>query len=103
MPQPPLAGVKACVFDAYGTLFDFASAANRCPDVPADKIAALTTLWRDKQIQYTWLRTMQGRHADFWQVTGDALDFVLDTLGLERPGLRDGGRRRRRWRRWRRR
>jgi 2-haloacid dehalogenase len=89
MPQPPLAGVKACVFDAYGTLFDFASAANRCPDVPADKIAALTTLWRDKQIQYTWLRTMQGRHADFWQVTGDALDFVLDTLGLERPGLRD--------------
>jgi 2-haloacid dehalogenase len=89
MPQPPLAGVKACVFDAYGTLFDFASAANRCPDVPADKIAALTTLWRDKQIHYTWLRTMQGRHADFWQVTGDALDFVLDTLGLERPGLRD--------------
>ena len=89
MPQPPLAGIKACVFDAYGTLFDFASAANRCPDVPADKIAALTTLWRDKQIQYTWLRTMQGRHADFWQVTGDALDFVLDTLGLERPGLRD--------------
>lgn len=89
MPALPLPGIKACVFDAYGTLFDFASAANRCPDVPADKITALTTLWRDKQIQYTWLRTMQGRHADFWQVTGDALDFVLDTLGLDRGGLHD--------------
>lgn len=89
MPQPPLAGVKACVFDAYGTLFDFASAANRCPDVPADKIAALSALWRDKQLQYTWLRTLQGRHADFWQITGDALDFVLDTLKLGRPGLRN--------------
>jgi 2-haloacid dehalogenase len=49
----------------------------------------LTALWRDKQLQYTWLRAIQGRHADFWQVTGDALDFALDTLKLDRPGLRD--------------
>jgi 2-haloacid dehalogenase len=49
----------------------------------------LTALWRDKQLQYTWLRAAQQRHADFWQVTGDALDFALDTLRLDRPSLRD--------------
>lgn len=81
--------VRACVFDAYGTLFDFASAAAQCKVVPADKAAALTALWRDKQLQYTWLRGLQGRHADFWQVTGDALDFALETLGLSSPGLRE--------------
>ena len=82
-----LEGVRACVFDAYGTLFDFASAAARCDDVPAEKRVALTALWRDKQLQYTWLRSLQDRYADFWQVTGDALDFALETLGLETPGL----------------
>jgi 2-haloacid dehalogenase len=87
--QAALHGIQACVFDAYGTLFDFASAANRCPAIPADKVAALTTLWRDKQLQYTWLRTMQGRYADFWQVTGDALDVTLETLGLADPARRD--------------
>src|SRR6185436_9756149 len=75
--QDPIA-VRACVFDAYGTLFDFASAAAGCADVVGDKAAAVTALWRDKQLQYTWLRGLQGRHADFWQVTGDALDFTLE-------------------------
>jgi 2-haloacid dehalogenase len=88
MSDPPLLGIKACVFDAYGTLFDFASAARACPDVPGEAAGALTALWRDKQLQYTWLRTAQGRHADFAQVTADALDFALETLALERPGLR---------------
>ena len=77
-----LEGAQACVFDAYGTLFDFASAVERCNDIPAEKRGALTTLWRDKQLQYTWLRTLQGRYADFWTVTGDALDFALDSLDL---------------------
>ena len=85
---PKLAGVRACLFDAYGTLFDFASAAARCPDIPQAQRAALTALWRDKQLQYTWLRTLQGRYVDFWRVTGDALDFALDSLGLESAGLR---------------
>jgi 2-haloacid dehalogenase len=49
----------------------------------------LTTLWRDKQLQYTWLRAIQERHTDFWQVTEDALDFALDTLKLDQRGLRD--------------
>jgi len=88
MPERPLSGIKACVFDAYGTLFDFASAARACPNVPGEAAERLTALWRDKQVQYTWLRAAQGRHADFRQVTADALDFALETLGLEQPGLR---------------
>jgi 2-haloacid dehalogenase len=89
MADRPLPGIKACVFDAYGTLFDFASAARGCPQVPGDAADRLTALWRDKQLQYTWLRAAQGRHADFRRVTADALDFALETLGLERPGLRE--------------
>src|SRR5215472_4638166 len=85
----PLRDVQGCVFDAYGTLFDFAAAARNCRDVLGDDIDRLTALWHDKQLQYTWLRAAQGRHADFWQVTGDALDFALETLGVTKPGLRD--------------
>ena len=88
MTQDAIA-VRACVFDAYGTLFDFASAAAGCADVLGDKAAAVTALWRDKQLQYTWLRGLQGRHADFWQVTGDALDFTLETLGIGDANVRD--------------
>jgi len=89
MTQDPLTGVRACVFDAYGTLFDFAAAAKSCRDVLGENADKLTVLWRDKQLQYTWLRAAQDRHADFWQVTGDALDFALETLSLDKPGLRD--------------
>jgi 2-haloacid dehalogenase len=81
--------IQACVFDAYGTLFDFASATRGCRDSLGDDLDKLTVLWRDKQLQYTWLRAIQGKHADFWQVTGDALDFALETLKLDRSGLRD--------------
>jgi 2-haloacid dehalogenase len=83
MPNEKLA-VRACVFDAYGTLFDLASAAARCSDVLGDKTAAVAALWREKQITYTWLRAAQNLHADFWQVTGDGLDFTLETLGITR-------------------
>ena len=79
---------KACVFDAYGTLFDYASAAARCGDILGAKRDLLSRLWRDKQLQYTWLRALQDKHADFWQVTGDALDFALETLGLDAAALR---------------
>jgi len=87
LSQETLAGVRACVFDAYGTLFDYASAAAGCRDQVGDKLNALTALWREKQLQYTWLRSLEGRHADFWQATGDVLDFALDTLGLAADGL----------------
>src|SRR5260370_39144459 len=89
MTQTPLTGIKACVFDAYGTLFDFASAAKACRDVLGDDTDRLTALWRDKQLQYTWLRAVQGRHAEFWQVTGEALDYTLETLGIDPPCLRE--------------
>jgi 2-haloacid dehalogenase len=81
--------VRVCVFDAYGTLFDFAAAARGCREELGEHMDKLTVLWRDKQLQYAWLRALQGRHADFWQVTGDALDFALETLGLDRPSLRE--------------
>jgi 2-haloacid dehalogenase len=89
MDTGPLTGVKACVFDAYGTLFDTASAARRCAALLGDKAEPLAALWREKQLAYTWLRAVQGRHADFWQITGDALDFALETLAIDRPGLHD--------------
>jgi 2-haloacid dehalogenase len=77
------------LYDAYGTLFDYASAAARCRDALGDRLDRLNALWRDKQLQYTWLRAVQNRHADFWQVTGEALDFALETLGLADPQLHD--------------
>ena len=89
MSPQVLRGVRACVFDAYGTLFDVASAANACRDVLGDDTDAVNALWREKQLTYTWLRAAQGRHADFWQVTGEALDFTLETLKIDRPGLRE--------------
>jgi 2-haloacid dehalogenase len=89
MSTSRLHDIRACVFDAYGTLFDFAAAAKQCSEVPADKREALTGLWREKQLNYTWLRTLQNRYADFWQVTGDALDFALESLGLEDPALKE--------------
>ena len=88
MSDAPLTGIRACVFDAYGTLFDYASAAARCRDALGEKLEPLSRLWRDKQLQYTGLRAAQGRHANFWQVTGDALDFSLETLGIADGALR---------------
>jgi 2-haloacid dehalogenase len=89
MHERPFDGIRACAFDAYGTLFDYASAAARCSDVLGDAAGRLTALWRDKQVQYTWLRAVQGRHADFWQVTGDALDFAMESLGIGDNAIRE--------------
>ena len=88
MKTDALSDIGACVFDAYGTLFDFNAAAARCRDALGDKAAALSVLWRTKQIEYTWLRSLMGRHADFWQVTGEALDFSLESLGIADDTLR---------------
>jgi len=80
--EAPLEPVRAIVFDAYGTLFDVASAAARQRDVLGERHVALSRLWRQKQLEYTWLRTLMGRHADFRQVTADALDYALEALVL---------------------
>ncbi len=84
-----LTGIKACVFDAYGTLFDFNSAPDRCRDVLGDKTDELSAVWRTKQLQYTWLRGLMGKHKSFWEVTGDALDFAMDTVGVSDEALRE--------------
>lgn len=89
MNLSPLSGIRACVFDAYGTVFDYASAASRCHEVPQPLREKLNRIWREKQLQYTWLRALQGRHADFWQVTGEALDFALETVGIADTAVRE--------------
>jgi 2-haloacid dehalogenase len=70
-------GIRACVFDAYGTLFDVHSAVGRLRPQIGTHADALSQLWRTKQLEYSWLRALMGRHADFWQVTGEALDYAL--------------------------
>ncbi len=89
MTGPRLTGIEACVFDAYGTLFDVHSAAERAKAQLGQRWQTLAETWRARQLQYTWLRSLAGRHADFWQVTGDALDFALDSLGMSDPALRE--------------
>jgi len=84
-----LEGIRACVFDAYGTLFDVSSPVQKLATELGDKAADLTRLWRQKQLEYTWLRSLMGVHADFWHVTGDALDYALETLAIDDPGLKD--------------
>jgi 2-haloacid dehalogenase len=81
-PSTGLQGVRAAVFDAYGTLFDVASASERAKAALGDRWQPLAELWRAKQLQYTWLRSLMGQHADFWRVTGDALDFAMESLGV---------------------
>jgi 2-haloacid dehalogenase len=80
--------VSACVFDAYGTLLDVTSAAVRCRGDLGPKADTLAALWRAKQLEYTWLRSLMGRHVDFWRVTGDALDYAMETLGFADAALR---------------
>ena len=89
MPASGLSDTAACVFDAYGTLFDFLSASKRCRDALGDKADALGQLWRTRQLEYSWLRSLMGTHADFWQVTGEALDFAMASLGIENAALRE--------------
>lgn len=89
MARNRLEGIRACIFDAYGTLFDYRSAASRCRDVLGENFDQVNAVWREKQLQYSWLRAIQGRHVDFWQVTGEALDFALDTAAIADSTVRD--------------
>ena len=84
-----LTGIGACVFDAYGTLFDVGSVARRAKDELGEIWEPLSNSWRSKQLQYTWLRGLAGHHADFWQVTGDALDYAMSSVGLADERLRE--------------
>lgn len=84
-----LEGIKACVFDAYGTLFDVHGPVHRLATEIGPKATELSKLWRQKQLEYTWLRSLMGVHADFWHVTGDALDYALEACAIDDPGLKD--------------
>ncbi len=86
--MPHLQNIRACVFDAYGTLFDFNSAVAQHRARLGDHADRFSALWRTKQLEYTWLRSLMRRHADFWQVTQDALDYTLEAFGIVDEGLR---------------
>lgn len=82
-------GIRACVFDAYGTLFDVHSAVGRHRRRLAEKADAISSLWRSKQLEYSWQRTISQRYVDFWQITADGLDFALDAYGVDDDALRE--------------
>ena len=75
--------IKAIVFDAYGTLFDVNSAAEKCKGKIGDKWEGFANFWRTTQLEYTWLRSLMKRHKDFWQVTEDSLDKSMKTFSID--------------------
>jgi 2-haloacid dehalogenase len=77
------------VFDAYGTLFDVHGPIRKLAPEIGEHADAISKLWRQKQLEYTWLRSLMGVHADFWHVTGDALDYALEFYEVKEPGLKD--------------
>jgi len=74
--------VKAIIFDAYGTLFDVNSAAEKCKGKIGDKWESFSNFWRTTQLEYTWLRSLMNRHKDFWQVTEDSLDKSMNAFKI---------------------
>ena len=75
---------KAIVFDAYGTLFDVNSAAEKCKHKIGDKWEAFANFWRTTQLEYTWLRSLMNRHKDFWQITEDSLDKSMKVFNIDK-------------------
>ena len=80
--------IKAIIFDAYGTLFDVNSAAEKCKDKIGDKWEPFANFWRTTQLEYTWLRSLMKRHKDFWQVTEDSLDKSMKAFNID-PTMKD--------------
>ena len=75
--------IKAIIFDAYGTLFDVNSAAEKCKDKIGDKWEPFANFWRTTQLEYTWLRSLMNRHKDFWQITEDSLDKSMRAFNID--------------------
>ena len=88
MSHPRFVDIGACVFDAYGTLFDFNAATARFEGELDGKAARLSEIWRMKQLQYTWLRSLMDDYEDFWTVTGEALDYALDAVAIKDEAIR---------------
>jgi len=80
--------IKAIIFDAYGTLFDVNSAAEKCKDQIGDKWEPFANFWRTTQLEYTWLRSLMKRHKDFWQITEDSLDKSMMAFNIN-PKMKD--------------
>ena len=80
--------IKAIIFDAYGTLFDVNSAAEKCKDKIGDKWEPFANFWRTTQLEYTWLRSLMKRHKDFWQITEDSLDKSMKAFDID-PKMKD--------------
>ena len=80
--------IKAIIFDAYGTLFDVNSAAEKCKDKIGDKWEPFANFWRTTQLEYTWLRSLMKRHKDFWQITEDSLDKSIRAFNID-PKMKD--------------
>ena len=80
--------VKAIIFDAYGTLFDVNSAAEKCKDKIGDKWESFANFWRTTQLEYTWLRSLMKRHKDFWQITEDSLDKSMKAFSID-PSMKN--------------
>jgi len=80
--------IKAIIFDAYGTLFDVNSAAEKCKGKIGDKWEGFANYWRTTQLEYTWLRSLMNRHKDFWQVTEDSLDKSMKAFNID-PSMRN--------------
>ena len=76
--------VKACIFDAYGTLFDVNSAAAKCKEKLGDKWENFANAWRTTQLEYTWLRSLMKKHKNFWQITEDSLDHTIATFNIDK-------------------
>ena len=76
--------IKAIIFDAYGTLFDVNSAAEKCKSKIGDKWESFANYWRKTQLEYTWLRSLMGRHKDFWQITEDSLDKSMQAFNIDK-------------------
>ena len=75
--------IKAIIFDAYGTLFDVNSAAEKCKDKIGDKWEGFANFWRTTQLEYTWLRSLMKRHRNFWQITEDSLDKSMKAFDID--------------------
>ena len=75
--------IKAIIFDAYGTLFDVNSAAEKCKNKIGDKWEPFANFWRTTQLEYTWLRSLMGRHKDFWQITEDSLEKSMKAYKID--------------------
>ena len=75
--------IKAIIFDAYGTLFDVNSAAEKCKEKLGDKWEGFANYWRTTQLEYTWLRSLMRRHKDFWQITKDSLDKSMNFYNID--------------------